>query len=57
MLQITGGLDEGEEVVLNPTQFDLEDLIIESRNPEPLVTTDPKDIIESHAALGSGPLY
>ncbi|WP_169976950.1 efflux RND transporter periplasmic adaptor subunit [Tautonia rosea] len=57
MLQITGGLDEGEEVVLNPTQYDLEDLVIKTPAPQPLVTADPIEVGESHAALGSVSLY
>jgi multidrug efflux pump subunit AcrA (membrane-fusion protein) len=57
MLQITGGLDEGEEVVLHPTRYDLEELMIEAPASEPLVTSDPIDIGDSHAALGSGSLY
>ncbi|MEW4569009.1 efflux RND transporter periplasmic adaptor subunit [Tautonia sp. JC769] len=57
MLQIMGGLDEGEEVVLHPTRYDLEELMIEAPASEPLVTSDPIDLGESHAALGSAVLY
>lgn len=52
-LQILDGLSEGEEVVLHPSRYDLETLVVDRPMPEPIVTNDAIDAGKAHAALRS----
>ncbi|RUL89002.1 efflux RND transporter periplasmic adaptor subunit [Tautonia sociabilis] len=51
LLHVLGGLDEGEQVVLDPTRPELEELVVEHRLP--LITHDSSDAGSAQASAGS----
>lgn len=52
MLQVLEGLNEGEEVILDPTRLDLEGLVVDEPIG-PITTTDPSVAGQAQASAGS----